>query len=52
MSVQRKVLAVVIGWLAVLTLLHLWLNTDVLNSRSGQLGKSSDRFRVGFLPVT
>jgi hypothetical protein len=51
MSSQRKVLLVVIGWLAAVTLLHLWLNLHVFDApRPG--AQAGPRFRVGFLPVT
>ncbi len=52
MSSQLKVLLAVIGWLAVVTLLHLWLNTHVLDFASGQKSQTGARFHVGFLPVT
>ena len=51
MSVQRKILAAVFGWLVVVSVLHVALNTQWMDSSSSQTlpGK---RFRVGFLPVT
>jgi hypothetical protein len=52
MSSRLKVLLGVIGWLAVVTLLHLWLNTRVLDFAPAPQGQSEVRFRVGFLPVT
>jgi hypothetical protein len=52
MSSQLRVFLAVIGWLTAVTILHLWLNTHVLDLGSGQTAQSSVRFRVGFLPVT
>jgi hypothetical protein len=52
MTLQRKLVFGVVGWLAGVTALHLWLNTDLLNRASRPLDPGSVRFRVGFLPVT
>lgn len=50
MSVRFRILLAVLVWLAVVTFLHLWLNTRVLELHgSAQRGA---QFRVGFLPVT
>lgn len=51
MSMQRKILAGVIGWLVMVSLLHVALNTHWLDSSSNQTPPGK-RFRVGFLPVT
>jgi hypothetical protein len=52
MSSKLKVLLGVIGWLVVVTLLHLWLNTHALDLGSGNKPQTGVRFQVGFLPVT
>ena len=52
MSLQRRVLLAAIGWLSAVTLLHLWLNTSAFEKRTASTANSSERFRVGFLPVT
>jgi hypothetical protein len=50
MSVRLRILLVALAWLLVVTFLHLWLNTRVLDFHgSAQRGA---QFRVGFLPVT
>lgn len=52
MPAPLRVALAVVTWLVTVTLLHLGLNTDVLNlSRRGQ-GPDVRKFRVGFLPVT
>lgn len=52
MTLQRKLVLGVVGWLAAVTLLHLWLNTDLLKRAAHRTDPGSVRFRVGFLPVT
>jgi hypothetical protein len=52
MSAPLKALFVVLGWLATVTLLHLWLNTNALDTASARQSQGARRFRVGFLPVT
>jgi hypothetical protein len=42
----------VVGWLAVVTLLHLWLNTRVFDGGARSNGHRRAEFRVGFIPVT
>ena len=49
---QRRVLLSVIGWLGVVTALHLWLNTQVFEAKTGSKGQTGEPFKVGFLPVT
>jgi hypothetical protein len=52
MSVSRYIFIGLISWLALVTLLHLWLNVGVFNvgTSPGTFGRTE--FRVGFLPVT
>jgi hypothetical protein len=52
MSVKLRVFLAVVGWLAAVTLLHLWLNTHVLDFGAGPAAHTGVRFQVGFLPVT
>ena len=52
MTLQRKLVFGVIGWLAVVTALHLWLNTGLFGPGSRPSSQGGMRFRVGFLPVT
>jgi hypothetical protein len=49
MSLATRIALAVVGWLAAITLLHLWLNTSVFD---GPRAGSGGRLRVGFLPVT
>jgi hypothetical protein len=51
MSLQLRVLLALIGWTAVVTLVHLALNTRALEVAAGN-GPAGPQFRVGFLPVT
>ena len=50
MPARFKVLFSVIAWLMIVTILHLWLNTNVRDSASD--AQARVRFKVGFLPVT
>jgi len=50
MSSPFRVLLVLIGWTAAVTLAHLALNTRALE-RAGE-ARAVPQFRVGFLPVT
>lgn len=52
MTLQRKLWFGVIGWLATVTMAHLWLNTRLLEFGSYSETRDQARFRVGFLPVT
>jgi hypothetical protein len=52
MSAPLKAFFVVLGWLAIVTFLHLWLNANALDSASARQPQGAMRFRVGFLPVT
>ncbi len=51
MSLKRMLLLVGLGWLAVITVLHLGLNLK-LRWFSGTTEQASGQFRVGFIPVT
>jgi hypothetical protein len=51
-SSQLKVLSLIIGWIALVTVMHLWLNTKVLEPSSWAKERAEHQFRVGFLPVT
>lgn len=46
MSTRIKFVLGAVGWLALVTVLHLWLNMRVFEPRN------PDDFRVGFIPVT
>jgi hypothetical protein len=50
MSHQLRVLLALIGWTGAVTLIHLALNTRVLEFRGET--RAGPQFRVGFLPVT
>jgi hypothetical protein len=52
MTLSRKLGLGVFGWLAAVTLLHLWLNVGVFDRRGSPTGPAVRPFRVGFLPVT
>jgi NitT/TauT family transport system substrate-binding protein len=49
MSLRGKIVLFVIGWVTIVTLLHLWLNLDAFGPSKGS---SEGKFRVGFIPVT
>jgi hypothetical protein len=51
MSFSLRVLFTLIGWTAGVTLLHLGLNTRVLDYSAAPT-PAENEFRVGFLPVT
>jgi len=51
MSFPLRVLFTLIGWTAGVTLLHLGLNTRVLDFNAAPT-PNEKQFRVGFLPVT
>jgi len=51
MSVQLRVVLTLIAWTVGVTLIHLGLNTRVLEYAAGQ-APAEAQFRVGFLPVT
>jgi hypothetical protein len=51
MSAKRRVLLVVLGWLVIVSVLHLWLNLHVFEAPK-PVEQAGSRFRVGFLPVT
>lgn len=52
MSDRMKVSIAVIGWLAAVSFLHLWLNLGLLDSKTSAEGSAGPKFSVGFLPVT
>lgn len=52
MSLQRRMILAVFAWLAVVTVLHLWLNLHVFDFGSHSRGPGRADFRVGYLPVT
>ena len=52
MSDQRKVLFIVTGWLALISLLHMWLNLGLQEKLTSGETQDRPRFNVGFLPVT
>jgi hypothetical protein len=51
MSSKSRVLLVLVGWVAVISVLHLWLNLGAFDARR-PAAHDSLPFRVGFLPVT
>ncbi len=52
MSLKRMVLVVAVLWCALITLLHLKLNLRVQFFGSKLAAETTQKFRVGFLPVT
>jgi len=52
MTARLKVSLAVVGWLATVTLLHLWLNLQVWSVGAPRSTPDLKRFRVGFIPVT
>jgi hypothetical protein len=52
LSSQLKVLSLIIAWVALVTVMHLWLNTKVFEPSNWGKERAEHQFRVGFLPVT
>ncbi|MBL9032402.1 MAG: ABC transporter substrate-binding protein [Phycisphaerae bacterium] len=52
MSLRRSLALISVVWLAAITAVHAWLNTTWLSPRAHAAPDGSQRFRVGFLPVT
>jgi hypothetical protein len=52
MSVQRRIVLGVVGWLALATILHLWLNLHAFDFAARSKDSGREQFRVGYLPVT
>jgi hypothetical protein len=52
MSVRRTVIPGTLVWLAVISLLHGWLNLRLFDRSAGWGTGALAPFRVGFLPVT
>jgi hypothetical protein len=52
MSFFTKVALGVLVWVAAVTLLHLWLNTEAFSTRPGGGPAGAVPLRVGFIPVT
>lgn len=48
---KRWLVLSALAWIAVVTVLHLWLNLGAFRRRPGQ-AQDGQEFRVGFLPVT
>jgi len=51
-TMRRLVLLVVIGWIVLVTVLHLWLNLHAFDVGPRYKDKAGLEFRVGYLPVT
>ena len=52
MSAQKKIILGTIAWLAVISLLHGWLNLGLFDPPARQTTSGGAPFRVGFIPVT
>ena len=52
MSVRRTVVPGTFVWLAVISLLHGWLNLGLFGRSASREPGGAAPFRVGFLPVT
>jgi len=48
MTFKRTVLWSSLGWLALITGLHAWLNLDVFSAKKA----SAQGLKIGYLPVT
>jgi len=51
-NLKRVLLLTGLGWIVLITVLHLWLNLDIKWFRSAKASDAEGRFRIGFLPVT
>lgn len=48
----RAVALGVLGWVAAITSLHLWLNVDLTAWRNRRLPVAQRKLEVGYIPVT
>ena len=51
MSLRKTLIIFAIGWLALITLVHAWLNLHLFAPKTAASG-DREKFRIGFLPVT
>ncbi len=49
MSFRKTLILIAIGWLALITLVHAWLNLHLFDPKRAT---ASNKIRIGFLPVT
>lgn len=52
LSRARAIALGVLGWLAAITSLHLWLNVDTTAWRNRRLPVERRKLEVGYIPVT
>lgn len=52
MSLRTTICLAAVFWVALISGLHGWLNLNINPFASAKSGEVSDKFRVGFLPVT
>ena len=51
MSMRKVLIAIAIGWLVAITLVHAWLNLHLFAPARAE-NSDHKKFRIGFLPVT
>lgn len=51
-SAKTRFVLVALGWVLLVTGLHLWLNTKAFDAHAWGKAHAEEPFRVGFLPVT
>lgn len=52
MPAMRRLVAFLLGWAAVVTAAHLWLNVDWSTLLNDRLPKDQRKFNVAYIPVT
>lgn len=48
----RRLAALLLGWLVLITAAHLWLNVDWVSLLNERLPAEERRFNVAYIPVT
>lgn len=51
MSLRKTLILIAVGWLALITLIHAWLNLHLFDPKRAT-ARDEKKFRIGFLPVT
>lgn len=52
MTLTRRLVAFLVGWIGLVTAAHLWLNVDWATVLNDRLPSSKRRFNVAYIPVT
>ena len=52
MTYTRRLVAFLLGWAAMVTAAHLWLNVEWATVLNDRLPEDQRRFNVAYIPVT